>query len=177
MSKSKVEKAGPSPMKLIEDPTKVVEDVVAASKAQFDGLIKASTEAAEKLMAASKERLEKTVKGYDEVSTFNKQTVEAMVSAGTVTAKGLESLNAEVMAFAKSQMEGTIAASKAIMTAKTLQEFIDLQSGYAKTAFDGYVAQSTKLGEMASKLAKDAFAPINVQVQVAVEKFSKPLAA
>ena len=63
------------------------------------------------------------------------------------------------------------------MTAKTLQEFIDLQSGYAKTAFDGYVAQSTKLGEMTSKLAKDAFAPINVQVQAAVEKFGKPLAA
>ncbi len=177
MSKSKIEKTIPSPMKLIEEPTKVVDDIATASKVKFDEMMKASTEAAEKMMAANKERLEKAVKGYDEMSVFGKQTVEAIVSASSLTAKGIESLNAEVMAFAKSQVEDSITAGKAFMTAKTLQEFIDLQSGYAKTAYDVYVAQATKISEMASKMAKDAFEPINVQVKAAVEKFAKPLAA
>jgi phasin family protein len=163
--------------KLVADSTKAVENVVNASKAQFDGLLKASTEAAEKLMSASKERFETAVKGYDEVSTFNKETVEALVNAGTLTAKSFETLNAEVLAFAKAQMEETITASKSIMGAKTVQELFDLQSEYAKSAYDGLVAQSNKIGELATKLTKEAVEPLTARFQVMVEKIARPVAA
>jgi len=168
MSKAKIEKVAPA---------KVVEEVAATGKAQFDSLLKQGTEAAEKAMAAAKERMEKGVASYGEVSAFSKQSVEALVSASTVTAKGVESLNAEIMAFAKTQMEGSMAAGKALTTAKTLQELMDLQGEYAKAAFDGYMGQVTKIGELAAKIAKEAFEPINAQIQAAVEKMAKPLAA
>lgn len=168
MSKAKVEKI---------EPAKVVEEAVANGKVQFDSFLKQSTEAAEKAMAAAKERLEKSVASYGEVSAFGKQSVEAIVSASSVTAKGVESLNAEILAFAKTHMEDTLAAGKALTGAKTLQELMDLQGEYAKAAFDGYMGQVTKIGELTTKIAKEAFEPINAQLQAAVEKMVKPLAA
>ena len=43
---------------------------------------------------------------------------------------------------------------------KTIDEAIKLQSDFAKSAYEDFVAQATKIGEMYSSLAKDAFKPI-----------------
>ncbi|MBN9525568.1 MAG: phasin family protein [Alphaproteobacteria bacterium] len=154
-----------------------VEKFVATGKENVEKVVKLGTEAAEKVMSYNRQRVDAAVKAYDELTGFNKQTVEAVVSAGNVTVKGIESLNAEVMAFAKHQIEDSIAATKAVFGAKTLQEVLEVQQDFAKAAFDAYMAETTKLGELTAKFAQDAFAPINAQVQAAVERAVKPLAA
>jgi len=154
---------------------KAYEQVIFASKDQMEKAMKASTEAAERVISLSKERLEAALKGYDDAAKFSKESVDAIVSAGTVATKGFESLNAEVMAFAKSQYEDNLAAAKAIMGAKNLQDLMEMQNDFTKTAFEAYAAHATKLSEMSAKVAQDAFAPINAQVQATVEKFVKPL--
>lgn len=153
------------------------EAVIFASKDQVEKAIAASTEALEKAFAVSKERFDAVAKGVDDAAKLGKDQVEAYVTAGNVATKGLESINAEVMAFTKTQVEDQISAAKAMMGAKTLQELIELQNGFAKSAFEAYTAHTTKLSEVATKVAQDAFAPINAQVQATVEKMVKPLAA
>lgn len=153
------------------------EAVIYASKDQVEKAIAASTEALEKAFSMSKERFDAVAKGVDDAAKLSKDQVEAYVSAGNVASKGLETINAEVMAFTKTQVEDQISAAKAMMGAKTLQELIELQNGYAKSAFEAYTAHTTKLSEVATKVAQDAFAPINAQVQAAVEKMVKPIAA
>lgn len=153
------------------------EAVIYASKDQVEKAIAASTEALEKAFSMSKERFDAVAKGVDDAAKLSKDQVEAYVSAGNVASKGLETINAEVMAFTKTQVEDQISAAKAMMGAKTLQELIELQNGYAKNAFEAYTAHTTKLSEVATKVAQDAFAPINAQVQAAVEKMVKPIAA
>lgn len=135
------------------------ETMIVASKEQVEKALKAGTEALETAMAAGKEQ------------------VDAIVSAGNVAAKGFETINAEVIAYTKGQIEEQISAAKAMMGAKTLQEFIELQNDFAKSAFEAYTAHTTKLSEVATKVAQDTFAPINAQVQATVEKMVKPLAA
>ena len=174
MSKSKTEKVVET---TTAEPLKAFETLFGTGKVQFDNAVKMGTEAAEQALAQSKERLEKAVKSFDEVNTFGKQTVEAFVSAGQVTAKGLETLNAESLAFAKAQFESGVAASKTFLSAKTLPELIEAQTVAFRSLFEGGVAQGTKMSELASKIAQDAFAPVNAQFQAAAEKFAKPLAA
>jgi phasin family protein len=153
------------------------EAVIYASKEQVEKAITASTEALEKAFSMSKERFDAVAKGVDDAAKLSKDQVEAYVTAGNVATKGLETINAEVMAFTKTQVEDQISAAKAMMGAKTLQELIELQNGFAKSAFEAYTAHTTKLSEVATKVAQDAFAPINAQVQAAVEKMVKPIAA
>lgn len=153
------------------------EDVLSTGKESVEAAFKASTEAATKAFALGKDRVEQAVKSYDEIAEFNKGTVEALVNAGNVAAKGIEAINAEVLAFSKTTIEDTLAATKAVMTAKTLNEFVELQSKFAKTSMDAFLQQTTKLGELSAKVAQDTFEPINARVQYAVEKFVKPIAA
>ncbi|MBP7066649.1 phasin family protein [Ferrovibrio sp.] len=157
--------------------TAPLESVIFATKEQIEKAVKASTEATEKAFAATKQRLEAVAKSYGDAAKLSKDGVEAFVAAGTVASKGVENLNADLLAFAKSQYEGNIAAAKAIIAAKTLQEVVELQNGFTKSAFEAYTAQFSKFSEAATKLAQDSFAPINAQVQATVEKLVKPLAA
>lgn len=153
------------------------EGVVASGKETVEAAFKASADAASKAFNLGKNRAEQVAKSYEDVAEFNKGTVEAIVSAGNLAAKGIEAINAEVLAFSKSSLEDSLAATKAVMSAKTLNEFVELQSKFAKISLDTYLQQAAKLGELGAKLAQDTFEPINARVQFAVERFVKPLAA
>jgi len=155
----------------------VYENVAVTGKETIEAALKAGTEAATKAFAMSKDRVEQAVKTVDDIAAFNKDTVEAVVQASNVTAKGIEAINAEILAFSKSSVEDSLAAAKGLMTAKTLNEFVELQSKFAKMAMDSYLQQTTKLGEISAKVAQEAFEPINARFQAAVEKFVKPIAA
>ncbi|HEX6957870.1 MAG TPA: phasin family protein [Ferrovibrio sp.] len=153
------------------------ESVVSVSKEQMEKAMKAGTEAVEKAIAMSKQRFDAVAKSVDDVAKLGKDQVDAIVSAGNVTAKGFEAINAELLAFSKSQFEDQISTAKAMMGVKTLQELIELQNDFAKNAFEAYTAHTTKISEVAAKTAQEAFAPINAQLQAAVERMVKPLAA
>lgn len=126
--------------------------------------------------AATKKGAEMAAKSYDDIMAFNQDNFDAFVEFGKATAKGVEELNAEVLAFNKVALEENIAAAKAVMGAKTVQEAVDLQTEWAKAWFDSYMSQATKVGEMTAKVAQEAFAPVNDRVTAAVEKVVKPAA-
>lgn len=153
------------------------ESMLFSSKEQLEKAMKAGTEAFEKAFSMGKDRFDAVAKSVDDAAKLGKEQVDAIVSAGNVAAKGFETINAEVMAFTKNQIEDQISATKAMMGVKTLQELIELQNDFAKSAFEAYTAHTTKLSEVAAKTAQEAFAPINSQLQAAVEKMVKPLAA
>lgn len=159
-----------------EETVKAYESVVTAGKENLEKAVRAGSDAAAQAMQMNKQGLEAAVKGFDDISKQSRRTLEALMNAGTVTTRGLETINAENMAFAKTQFDESVAAAKAMFGARTLQDLIDLQTGYAKTAFDAYMSQSTKVSEIATKLAQEAFEPINAQVQAAMERAVKPMA-
>jgi phasin family protein len=58
----------------------------------------------------------------------------------------------------KSFEEGTAALEK-LFGVKSIEKAIELQTEYAKTAYEGFVAEATKIGEMYSSLAKESYKP------------------
>jgi phasin family protein len=126
---------------------------------------------------AFKTGFEKAVKGYDQFVGFGKENVEAYTKAASVAAKGAETLHNEIFAYSKQSMEDTIAATKALMSTKSVHEAIELQTDFAKTYFDGYVAQMTKLSEIYVATAKNSFAPIQGRVQAWVDTVQSKHAA
>jgi phasin family protein len=117
------------------------------------------------------------VKGFEQFNSLGKDNMEAVVAFSTTYAKGIEAINAELMAFAKKSIEDSVTATKALMGAKTVKELVDLQSDFAKTSFDELMSKGSKLGEMYAKVAQQAFEPINARVTETMGKFGKPLAA
>jgi len=117
-----------------------------------------------------------TFKGYDEIAAFGKANIDALIQANTVFTKGVEAISKEFIALTQSQLESAAAAAKAIFAAKTLKDMVELNAEFTKANFDKLVANSTKLGELSTKVATDTFAPISARVTSVVERAAKPVA-
>ena len=99
------------------------------------------------------------LKNVDEVQKLGKDNVEAAMKAFGATSKGFQAIAAEVTNYSKKSFEDGTAAVERLLGAKTLEKAIEIQSEYAKTAYEGFVAQATKLGELYAGLAKEAYKP------------------
>jgi phasin family protein len=114
---------------------------------------------------ALKTGLEKAMKGYDAFLGYGKETAEAVMKSATVAGKGVESINSEIYSYSKSSIEDSVAATKALMGSKSVHEAFEFQTDFAKSAFEAYVAELSKISEMATAATKDAYAPFKGRVQ------------
>lgn len=130
---------------------------------------KTTTVAAELVFGADalKTGFEKTAKFYETVGEFNKDTVEAYVASATVVGNGVQSLAQDSQAYAKKAIEDAVAASKAIMSSKSFNEVIELQTSFAKNAFAGYVSQLSRFNQAFVATAKAGSAPLQARVEAA----------
>lgn len=133
----------------------------------------ASAEALEQIVAkgteAMKDNFEKAMGNFDKLTTFSKQTMEAFVQSAQAASKGIEALNSEALAYSRHAVEDSVAAAKAILSARSVQELIELNTDYSKTAFDQYVGQVTKFSDMIASTAKQAVNPINSRFNAFVQ--------
>jgi phasin family protein len=119
---------------------------------------------------AFKDQVEKSLAGLNELNAHSKKNLEAVVASVTAATKGAESLGAQYMAYSKAAVEGQVAAAKALSGAKSVQEAVELQTSWAKSAMELYMAEVGKMGETVSATIKDSFKPINERVTATVEK-------
>lgn len=120
-----------------------------------------------------KNGFETVTKGLEQFTTFGKGNVEAYVQAATVVAKTVERVNGEVFNFSKQQVEDGVAAFKAMSSAKSFHEAWELQTDFAKSALDAYVAQATKLNDLWMDAAKQAAEPFSSRFSQMTEKLQE----
>jgi len=114
---------------------------------------------------ALKAGFDKVIKNYDLVLGYGKDTAEAVAKSATVAGKGVETLNSEIYAYSKQSLEDSITATKAVMGSKSLHEAFEYQSDYAKSAFESYIGELTKFGELFAATSKESFAPLKGRVE------------
>jgi hypothetical protein len=82
-----------------------------------------------------------------------------MKQFGTVS-KGWQALATEFADYSKKSFEQTTSAFEKLLGAKSLDKAIEVQSDYVKTAYEGFVSQTTKIGELYTDLAKETYKPL-----------------
>ena len=115
--------------------------------------------------AALKTGLEKALKGYDAFVGYGKDTADAVTKSATVAGKGIETINSEIYSYSKQSIEDAVSATKAVLGSKSVHEAFEFQTDYAKSAFEAYVGQLSKIGELTTAATKDSFAPFKGRVQ------------
>ncbi len=129
---------------------------------------KTATEAFETFSATSsetvRENIDRSIAAFSEASSFGKQNMEAWMASATAAQKGFEVLSARAVAFQKAALENHVAAAKSLMTSKSVQEFTEKQSVYARTSFEAYVAELTEVSDLVQGVAKETLQPINERV-------------
>src|SRR5262245_18903185 len=84
--------------------------------------------------------------------------------------KGLQPIAAEVTDYSKRAFEDGTRAFEQLLSAKSFEQVMEIQSQYAKKAYDAYIAEWSKLGEMYAGLTRNAYKPI----EQATAKASSP---
>ena len=119
---------------------------------------------------AFKDAVEKSLAGLNEANAHSKKNLEAVIASVTAATKGAEALGAQAMTFSKAAVEKQVAAAKSLSTAKSVQEVVELQTSFAKSAMETYMAEVAKMSEIVSASMKDSMKPLNERVTAAVEK-------
>lgn len=112
-----------------------------------------------------------------ELKVFGAAPFEAFTAATTSSANGLQAIAAELTDYTKKSFEKSRAHFEKLIAVKKLDEAIQLQSDFAKSYYEDFVAQATKIGEIYSSLAKDAFKPTNVASPAQPSVATPPLKA
>lgn len=119
---------------------------------------------------------EKSNVSMREVADFSKGNLEAVVETAKIAAKGVQTSAQTTSEFARKNFEATTAMFKTVAAVKSPTEFFKIQSDFAKSQFEGVVAEMSKASEFNLKLAGEMFQPLSNRYAVAVEKV-KSLAA
>lgn len=117
------------------------------------------------------DNMEKAAKSFEQFAAMNQDVIGAMMKSQGVAAKAVEEVNAEIIAFSKKSLEDGVAHAKDLAGSQTVTEFVEKQTGFAKTAFEAAVQQSTRVNEMMSAAAKEMMAPVQGYMSSATEQF------
>ncbi len=107
---------------------------------------------------------------YGDVTEFSKENYQALVECSNAAKAGLEELQGEALAFSKQALEESASVAEAAIKARSIQELVEIQSNFAKTAFESYVGQMSKIAGMFSETSRVALDPLNSRVSDVMNK-------
>ncbi|MCB1490815.1 MAG: phasin family protein [Rhodobiaceae bacterium] len=105
----------------------------------------------------------------EDFQKFGKDNMDLAVGNLDKLSKSMQAIATEMTDYSRKSFEDSSSAFEKMLAAKSLDKAIEVQSDYAKATFDGFVSQMTKIGEMYTDMAKDAYKPFESMTT----KFSK----
>ena len=150
---------------------KTVETATATVKAQADKVQASAKQAQAAGAQAFREGVDKSVASLTELNALNKKNLDAVVESATVAQRGVEALSSQSLAYGKKSWETGVAAAQSLSKARSVQELVELQTTFAKSAMETYMAEMTKMTDVLTASVKDSFKPINERVSASVETF------
>jgi hypothetical protein len=96
----------------------------------------------------------------DEVEKAGKNGFDAAISALGEAHKGFQAIAAEITAYSKKSLEDGTRAFEQLLGAKSFEQVIEIQTQYARMAYEAYVAELSRLGEMYAGLTRNAYKPV-----------------
>lgn len=113
----------------------------------------------------------------EELSQITKQNSDALMRSMQTATTGLNQISQACAQFAQNMMQMSMAACQAASSARTLRDVAELQNDYAKTSMDAIVENSTRITEMALKIANDASQPLSQRMNETMQQFNQRTAA
>ena len=100
------------------------------------------------------------LKNFEDFQKLGKDNMDTCMKQFGTVSKGWQAIATEFADYSKKSFEHGSAALESLLGAKSLEKAIEIQSDYVKTAYEGFVAQSSKIGELYTDLAKETYKPL-----------------
>jgi len=115
------------------------------------------TEETHKIGQAAQEQAERMGREFQKAAEGG---LEATTRSIGEMNKGLQAIAIEMTDFSKRRLEDVLQAWEQLVRARTFGEMIEVQAQYAQRAYNAYLSEMSKLGEMYLGTSRDAFKPV-----------------
>ena len=102
---------------------------------------------------------------FEDFQKMGRDQMEQFSATASSVARGFQALASETADYSKRSLETTSAHFEKLAGAKSLDTAIQLQSEFVKSQFEGFLAQTNKVGEIYKDIAKEAFKPVETAIQ------------
>ncbi len=104
------------------------------------------------------------VKTFEDLQQVSKDNVDVTLKAFGALSKGTQAIAVEVADYSKKTFEEGTAALEKLFGVKSFDKAIEVQTEYAKTAYEGFVAKASKIGELYADLARETYKPFETLI-------------
>jgi hypothetical protein len=99
------------------------------------------------------------INGFEEIQKLGRDNVDVALKTATEVGKGFQAIATETADYSKQSFEAGSAALEKLFGARSVEKAIEIQTAYFQSAYQGYVGQATKVGEIFAEMAKSAYRP------------------
>lgn len=107
------------------------------------------------------------MKTFEDMQQLGKDSADATMKSLGACSKSAQAIAVEMAEYSKKAFEDGAAAAEKLFGAKSLEKAVEVQSDYFRSAYEGFVSQTAKLGELYTDLAQEAYKPFESYVNKA----------
>jgi phasin family protein len=100
----------------------------------------------------------------EDIQQYGKEHFDTVVASAATLQTGFQAIASAYGDYTKKSFEDTKAFAEKLSGVKSLDKAIEVQTEYAKSAYETFVAESQKIAGLYSDLAKQTFKPLEGMV-------------
>ncbi|RYE57104.1 MAG: phasin family protein, partial [Rhizobiaceae bacterium] len=77
---------------------------------------------------------------FDDANLYGKDTMDTLLKSYSAATKGFQAIAAETAEYSKKAYEANVAHMEALMSVRSMEAAIELNTSFAKTAVEGYLS-------------------------------------
>ncbi|MDO9415399.1 phasin family protein [Pararhizobium sp.] len=113
----------------------------------------------------------------EDANKKSKEAMDTMLKSYASVTKAMQAIATEATDYSKKSLEDSVSHIEKLSGVKNVETAFELQTSFVKSAYESYIAQATKIGEMYADLAKDAYKPYEAPVAKATAAAKAAVAA
>lgn len=107
------------------------------------------------------------IKNFDDLQKLSQSNLDLTMKVMGDLNKGWQAIAAEMSDYTKRSFEEGTATFEKLVSAKSLEQAMEIQTSYAKRAYEEWMQQLNRIGGMYSNLAREAYKPAEKFLQAA----------
>jgi hypothetical protein len=102
---------------------------------------------------------------FDQLQKFAQESMDATMASLGAFSKGSQTIASESADFARKAFEQSTGTFEKLTGARSIETAAQIQGDFVKGAFEGLVAQSSRMGQLCTTLAKETAKPFEPLVR------------
>lgn len=104
------------------------------------------------------------VKNFEDLQQVGKENMDSALKSWGAVSKASQAIAVEIADYSKKAFEDGTGALEKLFGVKSFDKAIEIQTEFAKSAYEGFMAEASKIGELYADLAKETYKPFEALV-------------